>query len=90
LTGSVFTTLQKFAPGTRGDTNPVLTDRRNVVVIADEAHRSQYGFTEALDTAGRLVNAVSSRQLPSSASPRQHPPSNKHASRAHPPPRRRP
>ena len=42
--GVVFTTIQKFAPE-RGETNyPVLTDRRNVVVIADEAHRSQYGF----------------------------------------------
>jgi len=56
--GIVFTTLQKFAPETRGDTNPVLTDRRNVVVIADEAHRSQYGFTEALDTAGRLTSGL--------------------------------
>jgi len=42
--GVVFTTIQKFSPET-GQTNyPVLTDRRNVVVIADEAHRSQYGF----------------------------------------------
>ena len=42
--GVVFTTIQKFAPE-RGETEyPVLTDRRNVVVIADEAHRSQYGF----------------------------------------------
>jgi len=56
--GIVFTTLQKFAPDTRGDTNPVLTDRRNVVVIADEAHRSQYGFTEALDPAGRLTSGL--------------------------------
>ena len=42
--GVVFTTIQKFAPE-RGEIDyPVLTDRRNVVVIADEAHRSQYGF----------------------------------------------
>ena len=42
--GVVFTTIQKFAPE-RGETEyPVLTDRRNVIVIADEAHRSQYGF----------------------------------------------
>ena len=40
----VFTTIQKFNPE-RGETDyPVLTERRNVVVIADEAHRSQYGF----------------------------------------------
>jgi type I restriction enzyme R subunit len=42
--GVVFTTIQKFSPE-RGETvYPMLTDRRNVVVIADEAHRSQYGF----------------------------------------------
>jgi type I restriction enzyme, R subunit len=44
--GIIFTTIQKFAPELRGDTHPVLTDRRNVVVVADEAHRSQYGFRE--------------------------------------------
>jgi len=42
--GVIFTTLQKFAPGDGKSDYPVLTDRRNVVVIADEAHRSQYGF----------------------------------------------
>lgn len=52
--GIIFTTLQKFAPGEDGDANPELTDRRNVVVIADEAHRSQYGFGESLDSQGRL------------------------------------
>jgi len=42
--GVVFTTIQKFSPA-KGETDyPVLTDRLNVVVIADEAHRSQYGF----------------------------------------------
>lgn len=42
--GVIFTTIQKFSPE-RGETDyPVLTERRNVVVIADEAHRSQYGF----------------------------------------------
>ncbi|PQO22454.1 DEAD/DEAH box helicase [Rhodobacteraceae bacterium WD3A24] len=42
--GVIFTTIQKFAPE-RGETDyPALTDRSNVVVIADEAHRSQYGF----------------------------------------------
>ena len=44
--GIIFTTIQKFAPGERGDAHPVLTDRRNVVVIADEAHRSQYDFLD--------------------------------------------
>ncbi|PTM85354.1 type I restriction endonuclease subunit R [Dietzia psychralcaliphila] len=56
--GIVFTTLQKFAPGEDGDANPVLTDRRNVVVIADEAHRSQYGFSETLDRHGRLKSGL--------------------------------
>ena len=42
--GVVFTTIQKFAPESGETHYPVLTDRRNVVVIADEAHRSQYGF----------------------------------------------
>ncbi len=42
--GVVFTTVQKFAPESGETAYPVLTDRRNVVVIADEAHRSQYGF----------------------------------------------
>ena len=42
--GVIFTTIQKFAPARSGADYPALTDRRNVVVIADEAHRSQYGF----------------------------------------------
>ena len=44
--GVVFTTIQKFLPEERGDTFPTLSDRRNVVVIADEAHRSQYDFVD--------------------------------------------
>lgn len=52
--GIIFTTLQKFGPEQDYDGNSVLTDRRNVVVVADEAHRSQYGFTETLDKEGRL------------------------------------
>lgn len=56
--GIVFATLQKFAPGEDGDVNPILTDRRNVVVIADEAHRSQYGFGETLDRHGRLKSGL--------------------------------
>ena len=42
--GVIFTTLQKFSPATDETEFPTLTDRANVVVIADEAHRSQYGF----------------------------------------------
>lgn len=44
--GVLFTTIQKFFPDERGDRHPVLSDRRNIVVIADEAHRSQYDFID--------------------------------------------
>ncbi|MGH9795168.1 MAG: type I restriction endonuclease subunit R [Candidatus Acidiferrales bacterium] len=44
--GVIFTTIQKFFPETKGAKFPPLSDRRNIVVIADEAHRSQYGFIE--------------------------------------------
>jgi len=43
--GIVFTTIQKFMPADE-DRDPKLTDRRNVIVIADEAHRSQYDFID--------------------------------------------
>ena len=56
--GIVFTTLQKFAPLAGDDVNPVLTDRRNVVVVADEAHRSQYGFSETLAADGTLRSGL--------------------------------
>ncbi len=47
--GVIFSTVQKFTPE-RGEENfPLLTDRRNVIVMADEAHRSQYGFESRLD-----------------------------------------
>ncbi|MCZ7662711.1 MAG: type I restriction endonuclease subunit R [Thermoleophilia bacterium] len=44
--GVVFTTIQKFFPEELGDRYPVLSERRNIVVIADEAHRSQYDFID--------------------------------------------
>lgn len=44
--GVVFTTIQKFMPETRGNALPLLSDRSNIVVIADEAHRSQYDFID--------------------------------------------
>ena len=44
--GVVFTTIQKFFPEEQGDRHPLLSERRNVVVIADEAHRSQYDFID--------------------------------------------
>lgn len=44
--GVVFTTVQKFFPSPGEDEYPLLSDRRNIVVIADEAHRSQYDFID--------------------------------------------
>jgi len=52
--GVVFTTIQKFAPE-KGEAYPMLTDRRNVVVIADEAHRSQYGFKARIEKTGAIA-----------------------------------
>ena len=46
--GVVFTTIQKFMPEEKGDRMPCLSDRRNIVVIADEAHRSQYDLIDGL------------------------------------------
>lgn len=48
--GIVFATIQKFMPGEDEDVFPLLSDRRNIVVIADEAHRTQYGFEARLKT----------------------------------------
>ena len=47
--GIIFTTVQKFTPERNEDRFPTLTHRTNIVVIADEAHRSQYGFRAVLD-----------------------------------------
>lgn len=44
--GVVFTTIHKFFPEEKGDRHPTLSDRRNIVVMADEAHRSQYDFID--------------------------------------------
>ena len=44
--GVIFTTIQKFFPDQKGDTHPMLSDRWNIVVMADEAHRSQYDFVD--------------------------------------------
>jgi len=57
--GIVFATIQKFMPGEDEDTYPCLSQRRNIVVIADEAHRTQYGFEAKLK----------SRKVSGSASP---------------------
>jgi len=44
--GVVFTTIHKFFLEEKGDRHPTLSERRNIVVIADEAHRSQYDFID--------------------------------------------
>ncbi|CAN7595699.1 type I restriction endonuclease subunit R [Variovorax paradoxus] len=48
--GIVFATIQKFMPGEDEDSFPLLSDRHNIVVLADEAHRTQYGFEAKLKT----------------------------------------
>ncbi|VVO50297.1 hypothetical protein PS838_00255 [Pseudomonas fluorescens] len=57
--GIVFATIQKFMPGVDEDTFPVLSDRSNILVIADEAHRTQYGFGAELKTSEGLQTADS-------------------------------
>ncbi len=47
--GVIFTTVQKFTPEKGEEEFPILTQRRNVIVMADEAHRSQYGFDAKLN-----------------------------------------
>lgn len=42
--GIIFTTIQKFSPEDNGSEYDLLSNRENIIVIADEAHRSQYGF----------------------------------------------
>jgi len=58
--GVIFTTIQKFLPETQGAKYPELTNRRNIVVIADEAHRSQYDFIDgfAKNMRDALPNAT--------------------------------
>ncbi len=56
--GIVFATIQKFMPGEDEDSYPVLSERHNVVVIADEAHRTQYGFEAKLKTRRAIQTAV--------------------------------
>ena len=61
--GIVFATIQKFMPGEDEDAFPLLSDRRNIVVIADEAHRTQYGFEAKLKPAKRRPNGASTTVL---------------------------
>lgn len=57
--GIVFATIQKFMPGVDEDSFPVLSLRSNIVVIADEAHRTQYGFNAELKAPAGLQAADS-------------------------------
>ena len=50
--GIIFTTVQKFALLDAESGHPVLNDRHNIVVISDEAHRSQYGLKATLKADG--------------------------------------
>ncbi len=56
--GVVFTTIQKFQP-LQGNVYETLSDRKNIVVIADEAHRTQYGFhaktVDEKDEQGNII-----------------------------------
>ena len=52
--GVIFTTIQKFAPDEQEAQFPALTDRRNVFVFTDEAHRSQYGFSSRIDKSDKF------------------------------------
>ena len=57
--GIVFATIQKFMPGADEDHFPMLSERHNIVVIADEAHRTQYGFEAKLKTRKLSASALS-------------------------------
>lgn len=69
--GIVFATIQKFMPGEDEDTFPVLSDRHNIVVIADEAHRTQYGFEAKLKTVrvSRPAEAANDARVLKAAQP---------------------
>ena len=54
--GIIFTTIQKFATEAGEDRFPALSQRHNIVVICDEAHRTQYGFKGRLDTKTGEIN----------------------------------
>lgn len=53
--GIVFTTIQKFEPEQNETTMAALTERKNVIVMADEAHRTQYGFNAKYDDKGEGI-----------------------------------
>lgn len=58
--GIIFTTIQKFSPLDAESAHPILNDRHNIVIISDEAHRSQYGqkgrYIEVKDKDGVVID----------------------------------
>ncbi|PIT77805.1 type I restriction endonuclease subunit R [Limnohabitans sp. B9-3] len=65
--GIIFATIQKFMPGEDEDVFPVLSKRRNIVVLADEAHRTQYGFEAKLKNIKSSNKPLPTGQVASSA-----------------------
>jgi type I restriction enzyme R subunit len=56
--GVVFTTIQKFLNEDDEEQFPQLSDRRNIIVMADEAHRTQYGLGERLRASGKIKTGL--------------------------------
>ncbi len=62
--GIVFTTIQKFLPEGHQSVYDTLTERKNVVVIADEAHRTQYGFeAKLIDEIDKVTKQVIGKRI---------------------------
>ena len=61
--GILFTTIQKFAPEPGEERMPALSERHNIVVICDEAHRTQYGFKGRLDLKSGVIKYGLARSL---------------------------
>ena len=59
----MFATIQKFMPGADEDSFPVLSERANIVVIADEAHRTQYGFNATLKLPNQIAEGAARYQV---------------------------
>jgi type I restriction enzyme R subunit len=53
--GVIFTTIQKFMPTDEEEEHPLLSDRQNIIVMADEAHRTQYNFGTKVGETGKFV-----------------------------------
>ncbi|MEJ8821531.1 type I restriction endonuclease subunit R [Variovorax humicola] len=70
--GIVFATIQKFMPGEDEDTFPLLSDRHNIVVLADEAHRTQYGFEAKLKTVKQRPSPTATVLTTGSGEPATH------------------